>query len=85
MLKYGRTKKLKLRAFGFGLNGEMFEHVATRFTFRNSLRILDEPELLKAVLLQMFGFETARSKAVVWKKASALIDANFSPLFVTIK
>ena len=64
------------RAFGFGLNGELFENVATRFTFRNSLRLIDEPELLKAVLLQMFGFETARSKAVVWKKASALIEAN---------
>jgi hypothetical protein len=64
------------RAFGFGLNGELFENVATRFTFRNSLRLIDEPELLKAVLLQMFGFESARSKAVVWKKASALIEAN---------
>jgi len=64
------------RAFGFGLNGELFEHVATRFTFRNSLRLIDEPELLKAVLLQMFGFETARSKAIVWKKASALIEVN---------
>ena len=64
------------RAFGFGLNGELFENVATRFTFRNSLRLIDEPELLKAVLLQMFGFEVAKSKAVVWKKASALIEAN---------
>jgi hypothetical protein len=64
------------RAFGFGLNGELFEQVAARFTFRNSLRLMDEPELLKAVLLQMFGFESARSKAVVWKKASALIEAN---------
>ena len=64
------------RAFGFGLNGELFENVATRFTFRNSLRLIDEPELLKAVLLQMFGFEAARSKAVIWKKASALIEAN---------
>ncbi len=64
------------RAFGFGLNGELFENVATRFTFRNSLRLIDEPELLKAVLLQMFGFEAARSKAVVWKKAAALIEAN---------
>jgi hypothetical protein len=64
------------RAFGFGLNGELFENVATRFTFRNSLRLLDEPELLKAVLLQMFGFESAKSKSVVWKKASALIEAN---------
>jgi hypothetical protein len=64
------------RAFGFGLNGELFEHVASRFTFRNSLRLIDEPELLKAVLLQMFGFETAKSKAVVWKKASALIEVN---------
>jgi len=64
------------RAFGFGLNGELFENVATRFTFRNSLRLIDEPELLKAVLLQMFGFEVAKSKAIVWKKASALIEAN---------
>lgn len=64
------------RAFGFGLNGELFEQVASRFTFRNSLRILDEPELLKAVLLQMFGFESARSKAAVWKRAGALMEAN---------
>ena len=64
------------RAFGFGLNGELFEQVAARFTFRNSLRLIDEPELLKVVLLQMFGFEVAKSKAVVWKKAYALIEAN---------
>ena len=64
------------RAFGFGLNGDVFEQVATRFTFRNSLRIIDDPELLRGVLLQMFGFESARSKAINWKRAAALIEAN---------
>jgi hypothetical protein len=64
------------RAFGFGLNGELFEQVATRFSFRNALRLMDEPELLKAVLVQMFGFEKTKGKAVVWKQAAALIEAN---------
>lgn len=64
------------RAFGFGLNGELFEQVATRFSFRGALRIMDEPELLRAVLLQMFGFETSRMKGVKWKQAAALIEAN---------
>lgn len=64
------------RAFGYGLNGELFEEVATRFTFRNSLRLMDEPELIRGVLLQMFGFDTARMKLVDWKRAAALIEAN---------
>lgn len=64
------------RAFGFGLNGELFEQVATRFSFRNSLRLLDEPELLRAVLLQMFGFQTSKIKQVEWRKAAAIIEAN---------
>ena len=64
------------RAFGFGLNGELFEQIATRFSFRNALRFFDEPELLKAVLLQMFGFERTKVKSFVWKQASALIEAN---------
>lgn len=64
------------RAFGFGLNGELFEQVATRFSFRSALRLMDEPELLKAVLFQMFGFETSKMKGVKWKQAAALIEAN---------
>jgi hypothetical protein len=64
------------RAFGFGLNGELFEQVAARFSFRNALRLMDEPELLKSVLLQMFGFEKTRGKTLVWKQAMALIEAN---------
>lgn len=64
------------RAFGFGLNGEFFEEVATRFNFRSALRIIDEPVLLKAVLFQMFGIEKAKIRGVVWKQAAVLIEAN---------
>lgn len=64
------------RAFGFGLNGELFEQVASRFSFRSALRLMDEPELMKCVLLQLFGFERPRVKAVLWKQASTLIEAN---------
>jgi len=64
------------RAFGFGLNGELFEQVAVRFSFRSALRLMDEPELLKSVLLQLFGFDKTRGRNVIWKQANALIEAN---------